>query len=92
MNAPLGDRLLEVSILIFASVWIIGWIILFSTLILKWILPKYKNNLERLNYYLVKPISFIQKYSLWAAIILFVLRLIIGWLGWAEPLNGTIDE
>lgn len=92
MNIPLGDRLFEVSIFIFGSIWIIGWILLFLILILRWILPKYSVYFQRFSDYIFKPMSLIQKYSLWASITLFLLRLVVGWLGWAEPLNGTIDE
>jgi hypothetical protein len=92
MNTPLGDRLFEISILLFGSIWIIGWILLFLILLLKLIFPKYKTDLQRFSDYTFKPLSLIQKYSLWAVILLFLLRLVIGWLGWAEPLNGLIDE
>jgi len=39
-----------------------------------------------------KPLGIIQKYSILGALILFLIRLFAGWLGWAEPLSSTSDE
>lgn len=92
MDTPLGDTLFEISVLIFVSIWIIGWLIFLSIILLKWVFPKYTIYFERFNNYILKPFSLIQKYSLWSIIILFLLRLIVGWLGWEEPLNCIYDE
>jgi len=92
MKEPLGDNLLWIVITIFCSVIIFGWLILLVTIFLQWLFPKFEDRIEMFLQLISNPLGIIQKYSIWGALILFLIRLFAGWLGWAEPLSGTSDE
>ena len=93
MREPIGDILIELLGIIFVSIWILGWLILLISVVLKKNLPKYESKLENFIQRTSRTLGVIQKYSLWGFLILLVLQIIASWLGWAESTqNGLIDE
>ena len=89
MNEPLGETLFWIALSIFCLVFVVGWAMLLVVMLLQWLFPNLADNLERFLSIISKPLGTIQKYSIYGAIVLFVFRLIVGWLGWAEPLSLT---
>ncbi len=93
MKEPLGDILIKSLGIIFVSIWILGWLILIISFVLKKILPKYESKFENFIQRTSRPLGVIQKYSLWGLLILLALQMISGWLGWTESTqNGLVDE
>lgn len=92
MKEPLGDTIFWVAIVILAGTIVLGWIVLLTVMLLQLILPKHNDKLEIFLQFATKPLGQIQKYSIYAALILFAVRLIAGWLGWAPPLTGSGEE
>lgn len=87
MNEPIVDTLFTFAIYAFAFAFVFGWVILLGVMLLQWVLPKYEDGLEDFLQRVSKPLSILQKYSLWAIGILLAIRLLSGWLGWTEPLD-----
>lgn len=81
MDKPLGEILYTVAAYVFGFTFVFGWIILISVSLLQWALPKYEDKLEDFLQNIGKPLSFLQKYSLWAIGILLAIGLLTGWLG-----------
>ena len=91
MNEPLGDKLFWIALSIFCFVLVVGWAILLVVMLLQWLFPDVADTLERFLTVISKPLGIIQKYSIYGAIVLFLFRLIVGWLGWADPLTLTAE-
>jgi hypothetical protein len=87
MKEPLGDKLLWIATGIFLAIIALGWIILLTIILLKLLFPKSEEKLEKVLQKFGTLIGEIQKYSIYTIIILLLLRLIAGWLGWAQPLS-----
>lgn len=92
MKEPLGDTIFWIMAVIFGSAFIGGWILLLTVMFLQWLLPNSNEKLEKFLQKVSKPLGLIQKYSIYCIIILFILRLVVGWLGWAPPLNTYGEE
>ena len=92
MKEPLGDTLFWLATIILGLTFIAGWVVLIVVMLLQWLFPKFDNKFEAFLQTVSKPLGLIQKYSIYAIVILFLIRLIVGWLGWAPPLTGIDDE
>ena len=92
MKEPLGDTIFWILIIILGSTLILGWVVLLTVTFLQWIIPKSNDKLEKFLQTASKPLGIVQKYSIYSAVILFILRLVVGWLGWAPPLNSSGEE
>lgn len=86
MSKPFGDLLFDIAIIILLITWIGGWIILIVASLTQKIFPTSDTIVEKFLQVISAPLSIIQKYALIIVVILFFMRLIIGWLGWAPPL------
>ena len=82
-----GNTLFDIAFVSLGAIWILGWILLFSVMIGEKLIP---SKTEQLEQFLKKSSSFlnpIQKYLFIVLVVLFAVRLLAGWLGWAEPLG-----
>lgn len=86
MNEPLGDKLFDIAIVTFAIVFVVGWTLLLSISILQWAFPNRSDSLEFFLQKTSKPLTVLQRYSGYAALILLAIRFIAGLLGWGPPL------
>ena len=86
VSEPLGDKLFAILIIAFATVFIVGWIVLLTTMCLQWIFPSLEDRLEKFLKYISGPFGFVQKFSGYGALILIAIRFIAGLLGWGPPI------
>jgi hypothetical protein len=92
MKEPAGDKIFYVIIIILVFTFAAGWIILLTITLLQSLLPKQSHMLEKVLQSVSKPLGSIQKYAVYIALGLCVIRLLAAWLGWAPPLNTTSDS
>ncbi len=84
MKEPLtGNKLIGISVIVLCCVIILGWIILFTIVLLQRLFPKSELVLENVLQKISEPIKTIQKNSFYCIIFLIVIRFIAGWFGWA---------
>lgn len=82
MGEPLGDRVINILIIAFASTFVLGWIFLLTIMLLEWIFPKIEYELEHFLKRISKPLSYVLKYTIIGAIVLSLIKQISYWLGW----------
>lgn len=87
MDKPIGGILFMISVWAFAFTFVFGWVVLIVVALLQWMFPKHEHKLDSFLKRIMDPLGKLQKYSLWALGVLFVIRILAGWLGWAEPLE-----
>jgi hypothetical protein len=92
VREPLGDKLFDIAIGMLAFTFIIGWILLLSIMFLQWALPNRSDSLELFLQKASKPLTIVQKYAGYSALILLALRFIAGLLGWGPPLPVGEEE
>jgi hypothetical protein len=92
MKETLGDKLFWIATIVFCSVFVLGWILLIGIILLQWLFPVWAEKLDKLLKMIAKPLGLIQRYSIIAAVTLFLCRLVAGWLGWATPLSSSGEE
>jgi hypothetical protein len=81
---PLGDRIFRIAIIVFASVWIAGWLALLFIELLKKLFPKHEAKLEQSLQKARAVLAPIQKYSLIIVVGLIVVELLAYLLGWIK--------
>ena len=91
MNEPLGDKLFNIAIIVLVVGWAFGWILLIGVTLIQKLIPSVETNAENFLQKTMRPLKYLTKYALIAAAILFLIRLLAGWLGWAPPLRSTLQ-
>ena len=86
----LGDRLLNILIVVFIGTYLLGWLILLLSILLQKILPKHEEKIEAILQKIGNICSFIMKYSAIIGIVLFVVRILGEWLGWFKVANPPV--
>jgi len=86
MDRPLGDTIFDILIAVLIIAWGVGWIVLLATMSVQKMFPGLEPHAERFLQGSGKLIERIQQAALVSAAILFLIRLLAGWLGWAPPL------
>lgn len=76
---PLGDRLVDLLVLVFVASWAIGWVVLLLIIALQYVLPTRASTLERILQFTGRTLDPILKYAGMAALVLLALRLFAGW-------------
>jgi hypothetical protein len=82
-----GNALVDITVASLAGIWILGWILLLSIMIAEKLVPSKTEKLELLLKNTGRILGPVQKYLFVFLVVLFALKLITGWLGWAEPLG-----
>ena len=92
MKESMGDTLFNVACIVLVSTFIVGWILLIAVMLAQKLFPAIEAKAENFLQKISKPIGQIQKYSFIIMIVLFLLRLLAGLLGWATPLGQESAE
>ena len=84
MAEPLGDKIIQLLMYIFAVSWGLGWVILVLIMLFEKLFPNFERKGESFLKTIEKFLSPIMKYSLIAVAILILIQLLATWLGWTK--------
>jgi hypothetical protein len=84
MAEPLGDKIIQLLMSIFAVSWGLGWVILLLIMLFEKLFPNFERKGESFLKIIGKFLSPIMKYSLIAVGILILIQLLATWLGWTK--------
>ena len=92
MKQPLGDTMFNFSCVILIGTFIGGWILLIVIMLVQKFFPIAESTTERFLQKISKPIEQIQKYSFIVLAVLFLLRVLTAFLGWAPSIGSDLIE
>jgi cytochrome c biogenesis protein CcdA len=81
---PLGDKIIQLLMYVFAVTWGLGWVFLLLIMLFEKLFPNFERKGEGFLKSMGKFLSPVMKYSLIAVGILILIQFLATWLGWTK--------
>lgn len=82
LDRPLGDVLFDVICIAIGSIWVLGWVILLSAMLVETIFPKTEQSIEAFLQHFSRVFNPLQKLLFISAGVLLFIWVASGWLGY----------